>query len=198
MAHTDPIAVAERINKSINFKEVNSREDYIREYNQVLDKWLQENPKNTGADSLRSFADVAYLNTDAKDKVDANKKKASLEIEELKAKAIRFEQQRERFSRIRDERKTAKDTRNITKRSYSWWKRGGFSSGDLRGVDTKQARSVGGARGLGGVRGRQVKITNADRRLQNYRPFINLTTRQKSYRSVSSGRWTKNPYRSRK
>lgn len=183
---TDFVDIGKRINKAIDLHKLNSKEEYLREVDRVLDSWTKPNDKRP--QSLKPFKEEIYENSEAKDVIS---KKERLDDEELKVKAIRFEKSRERLSRIRDESHTAKDTRPITPRSYKVWRQGGYRRMDLEGIDTKRQRPMG-------VRAtRRVSITGADKRLVNTRVYVDVKRNLKQYRDLQ-GKYTRIPFKRKK
>lgn len=182
--------IGARINQVINLDKINSKQEYFKEVDRILDEWTT--PKNRGAQRLKAYKQEIFMESDARTTIEAKEQKAErLEIEELKAKAIRFEKSRERLSRQRDEAHTARDTRPINPRSYKVWRQGGYKRMDLQNIDTKNPR-------LMGVRAtRRVSITEADRRLVNTRVYIDAKRGLKQYRTLQ-GKYTRIPFKRKK
>jgi hypothetical protein len=184
---TDFVDIGARINKAIDLNKLNSKEEYFKEVDRVLDSWTKPNDKRP--QSLKPFKEEIYEVSEASTVIS---RKERLEDEELKAKAIRFERSRERLSRIRDESHTARDTRPITLRNYKVWRRGGYSRMDLMNIDTKRSTRPMGVRAT-----RRVSITGADRRLVNARVYIDVRRNLKQYRDLQ-GKYTRIPFKRKK
>jgi hypothetical protein len=95
------------------------------------------------------------------------------------SEALRFESSRSRLARVRDESRTARDTRRATWNDVvSWKKRPGRF--DIRGVDTKRPFiSSNRMRKLS----QKVRITRRDRLNRHFRVFVNPYTMSKMYQS---------------
>lgn len=137
---TDIDDIGKRINKSLPLDKIRNKQEYKEELNTLLDRWTT--PKDSRPQNLKKLADVLYEET-AKDQIEANNEK-------YVQLAKNFEARRPKRSRLADERRTAKDTRPITKRTYRTWRRGGFKRFDLNKIDTKKGirtvRSIQGKR----------------------------------------------------
>lgn len=130
---TDIDDIGKRINKELPMDKIRNKEEYKQELNALLDRWTT--PKDSRPQNLKKLADILYEET-AKETIEEN-------IEKYKRLAQNFESRRPKISRIRDESKTAKDTRPINKKNYLRWRKA-VSRRDLSGIDTKGARLLRG------------------------------------------------------
>ncbi len=183
--------IGERINKKLSgLDSIKSREEYYEKLETYLgDSKAGQSFLNAKTRSWESIREEFYEETDAKKIVEANSSVS--EEGELKARAVRFENSRSVQSRIRDESRTARNTRSITRSNFLSWRRSQGRSGDLRGIDTRNMRRVNALR-------KRIIITQADRRLRNVKVFINPKLRYKAYRSAKSGRFVKSPFKRKK
>ena len=184
---TDFVDIGARINKAIDLNKLNSKQEYFKEVDRVLDSWTKPNDKRP--QSLKPFKEEIYEVSEASTVIS---RKERLEDEELKAKAIRFERSRERLSRQRDEAHTARDTRPINARSYKVWRRGGYKRMDLQGIDTRLKPRQMGVRAT-----RRVSITGADKRLVNTRVYVDVKRNLKQYRDLQ-GKYTRIPFKKKR
>lgn len=177
-----------RWNQNIsNFDKIKSKEDYIKK----LEDYLSGSESgraliNAKTRSFDSISNDAFENSNAKKIVEEN----SLSVEDLKLEALRFEESRASVGRLRDESRTAKDTRPINQFNFISWRKHPNRM-DLNGIDTRRSR-----RGVSVRRAsRELVLSKGDRRLVNVRPFVDVKRRVKYYRSSKSGRFVPNPFK---
>ena len=130
MVDTDWGEIAdERFNEKLDFKKISSKKDYMEE----LTKYLRKSPQGRaiieGKGKIPHNArDQMYEDSKAKEEVEERQE------EELE-KAQTFQKKRGRKGRI-DAKRTAKDTRGISRRTIRSWRKKP-SAFDIRGIDTK-------------------------------------------------------------
>lgn len=183
--------IGNRINKKLSgLEDIKSRDDYYEKLENYLgDSKAGMSFLNAKTRSWESIREEFFEETEAKKIVEKNS--AVSEDEELKARAMRFENSRSVSSRIKDESRTARNTRSVTRANFLSWRRTQGRRGDLRGIDT---RNIARVRRLQN----RVIITQADRRLKNVKVYINPKLRYKAYRSAKSGKFVKSPFKRKK
>jgi len=139
---SDFFEIAERIDAMLDFKEILNEEDYHR----AVRKLLKETPQDRDgggsnrATNLLPYIDELYENGKAKEKIEENRVRKVKDEEDAFRDALRFERRRKLKERLRDEGRTAKNTRPATRNSVRIWRRRGGLQGDIRGIDTKLRR----------------------------------------------------------
>lgn len=132
----------ERINNLLDFSKINSQEDYEREVRKLLKDNPQDRDSKSGVNrsiNLLPFVDELYRQSKAPELIANNKASKVKEQEDAFRDALRFERKRKLRERLRDESRTAKNTRPATKSSVRVWKRHP-TMGDIRGIDSKLKR----------------------------------------------------------
>jgi phosphotransacetylase len=173
-----------RFNDELNFDEIHSKEDYKR----AMKEFLDTTPDAQGRLRGKNLSQHDYVLEEMYEKSNAKERIGETAQEDAKALEIaqRAEKHRKRAARLRDEMTTAKDTRRATMRSVRVWKRR-MGRMDIRGVDTRVARRL---------MPRNI-VTRGDLRLKKYRVDVDVRG-IKHYRSSITGRFTTNPFATRK
>jgi hypothetical protein len=133
-----------RINGELDWSKINSEDDYKREVRDLLRNTPQDRDSGSGVNravNLLPFVDDLFRNSDASTRINNSKVARVKEQEDAFRSALRFERKRKLRERLRDESRTAKNTKPVNKRSVEIWKRRGMARRmDLRGIDTKLRR----------------------------------------------------------
>jgi hypothetical protein len=169
--------LAERTNKYIDFKKVNSEEDYHDALERVFTQVSRPDGKKPTWFPKSNFEDIAENNRELKNRL----KEAQQERVDALKKAQNFHRRRRKHARTVDERKTHRRTSRATRGAVSRWKKNPARS-DIRGVDTRLASKLS----------RRNQINSRDLSLKNY--IVTLDTRGvKRYRGLD-GRYVRNPF----
>jgi len=161
----------QRINGMIDFNNINSKADYVREVKTLLNT-QKDRSGNLRGKNLLPYIDEMYELSNAKDKVEG---------QNAYNEAVKFQKKRGRKGQI-DQRKTARDTRKPTRKTVRRWKKKP-SRMDILGVDTR-------------IKKKSLPIiTGRDLSLKRKGIYVSVNKRGfKQYRDLKTGRFVKKPY----
>ena len=163
----------DRINDQIDFSNIQTKEDYIKEVKNYLNRTKDARSITFQGKRLLAYVNDMYENSSAKEKVEGKQAEALRQ-------AQAFEKTRPAKRRIPDERRTSRDTRRPTFKNVKRWKKAPSKS-DIRGVDTRIIRKKIGRN----------TITKKDVLLRKQNIFVSVNIRGiKQYRD-KLGRFTK-------